>query len=544
MTRHHLGAPRPARLLRWLAALATATLLAACGGGDGTTDTRPEFAMLPGGQACGGGGCGGDSGDGSGVGSGADGGDGAGGGLGEMRNVKVTARRPDGTVLASANLQNNLVSIYPGRYSGNAFILEFADDGSGRGEYYDEGTQGWTALGATRLRVLVPDLTHHVSANPLAEAAYQWAIAKWGSESALTAARMTEANNAVRDAFNARTPAEYRVTDVTNYTVAVSDATVANSLPDTHAGRMGTLMAAIPRAALRFNSALGSPALAFLRQLAKDVQDDNVVNSSVQDGDSVAYDVDLPGTLADAVVDARAQYGHPEQPGPTAAPSQCLNPALYAAGTTVDLQYDFFDGETTSSQRFLATITGGASFNGVNGLLRERMDLGSGLVADNFVGPDLSQGILRYGSIASFPGQDQTTWTATTVYDEPYLDTTFLLRPDSTATISYTGSLTIRDSQGTVQGAPQRLSSTEQVYFAGYETVSVAAGLFTNACRYETASGTSVTISWFTSSGQGVAVLTEERDLSSGFVFSRTELVSGTVNGVPVVGGSNQFTRR
>lgn len=536
-------APRPARLLSLLAALAAATLMAACGGGgDGTTDTRPEFAMLPGGQACGGGGCGGDSGDGGGVGSGADGGDGAGGGLGEMRNVKVTARKPDGTVLASANLQGNLVSIYPGRYSGNAFILEFADDGSGRGEYYDEGTMGWTALGATRLRVLVPDLTHHVSANPLAEAAYQWAINKWGSESALDAARMTEANNTVRDAFNARTPVEYRVTDVTNYTVAVSDATVANSLPNTHAGRMGTLMAAIPRAALRFNSALGSPALAFLRQLAKDVQDDGSVNSSVQDGDSVAYGVDLPGTLADAVVDARSQYGRPEQPGPTAAASQCLNPALYAAGTTVDLLYDVFDGETTSSQRFVATITGGASFNGVNGLLRERMDLGGGLVADNYVSPDLSAGILRYGSVASFIGQDRTTWTATTVYDQPYLDTTFLLRPDSTATISYTGAMTIRDSQGTVQpGSPQRVASSEQVYFAGYETVSVIAGTFVNACRYETAASTTVTISWFTSSGQGVAVLTEERDLSSGFVFSRSELNSGTVNGVPVVGSSNQF---
>lgn len=537
MNRHHPGVPRPARLLRWLAALATATLLAACGGGDGSTDTRPEFAMLPGGQACGGGGCGGDSGDGSGVGSGADGGDGAGGGLGEMRNVRVTARRPDGTVLATAALQGNLVSIYPGRYSGNAFILEFADDGSGRGEYYDEGTQGWTTMGTARLRVLVPDLTHHVSANPLAEAAYQWAIARWGSESALTAARMTEANNAVRDAFNARTPAEYRVTDVTNYTVAVSDTTRANSLPNTHAGRMGTLMAAVPRAALRFNSVLGSPALAFMRQLAKDVQDDSSVNSSVQDGDSVAYGVDLPATLSDAVVDARGQYGQPEQPGPTAAPNQCLNPALYAAGTTVDLQYDYFDGETTTPQRFAAAITGGASFNGFNGLLRERLDLGSGLVADNFVGPDLSAGILRYGSVASFPGQDQTTWTATTIYDEPYLDTSFLLRPDSTATLSYTSTVTIRDSQGTVQGSPQRFSSTEQVYFAGYETVSVTAGTFTNACRYETADQTTQTISWFTSSGQGVAVLTEERDLSSGFVFSRTELVSGTVNGAPVVGG-------
>ena len=169
------------------------------------------------------------------------------------------------------------------------------------------------------------------------------------------------------------------------------------------------------------------------------------------------------------------------------------------------------------------------------------MDLGSGFVAENYVGPDLSAGIQRYGSVASFTGQDRTTWTATTVYDQPYLDTTFLLRPDSTATISYSGTTTIRDSQGAVQGTPQQISSSEQIYFAGYETVSVAAGTFTNACRYETTDQTTRTISWFTSSGQGVAVLTEETDISSGFVFSRTELTSGTVNGVPVVGSSNQF---
>jgi hypothetical protein len=542
MNRHHPGAPRPARLLRWLAALATAALLTACGGGgDGSTDTRPEFAMLPGGQACGGG-CGGDSGDGSGVGSGADGGDGAGGGLGEMRNVKVTARRPDGTVLATANLQNNLVSIYPGRYSGNAFILEFADDGSGRGEYYDEGLRAWTPMGAAKLRILVPDLTHHVSANPLAEAAYQWAINKWGNEGALNAARMTEANNTVRDAFNLRTPREYRVTDVTNYAVAVSDTTLANSLPNTHAGRMGTLMAAVPRAALRFTPSLGSPALAFLRQLAKDVQDDSSVNSSVQDADTVAYDVELPNTLSAAVSDARGEYGAPAQPGPTSAPSQCFNPALYADGTTYSITYDVFDGvEGTTRSSFNAALTGGATFNGTNNLLRLRVDLGDGSLIDSFAGADLRDGILNYGDVLSFLGQDRTTWTLTTLYDQPYLDPIFLLTPDSSATVSYTGTVTLRDGSGAVVGSPSRAASSKQVYFFGYETVSVPAGTFVSACRYESRDATSLTIDWYPSSGQGVPVLTEVYDIETGSLVESSSLVSGSVNGVPILGSSNQF---
>lgn len=537
------GARRPARLLSLLAAFATAALMAACGGGgDGSTDNRPEFAMLPGNQACGGGGCGGDSGDGSGVGSGADGGDGAGGGLGEMRNVKVTARKPDGTVLASANLQGNLVSIYPGRYSGNPFILEFADDGSGNGEYYDEGTRAWTPLAGTTLHILVPSLVHHVSANPLTEAAYQWAINKWGSEAALTAARMLEANTAVRDAFNLRTPKEYRITDITNYSVAVSDATAANSLPNTHAGRMGTLLAGLPRAALRFNPSLGSPALAFLRQLAKDVRDDNAVNTSVQDADTVAYDVELPATLQAAVSDARAEYGAPQQPGPTSAPNQCFNPALFAAGTTYSTTYDVFDGETSSTSTFSFAITGGASFNGTDNLLRLRSDLGTGSGFDSFASPDVSAGILNYGEVISFVGQDQTTWTVTTVYEPPYLDATFLLTPDSSTTVSYTAVTTMRDGSGAVVNESRSTSSTD-VFFVGYETVSVPAGTFVNACRYEStdSANTTKTVSWYTSSGQGVAVLTEEQDLSSGFVFSRSQLVSGTVNGVPVTGSSVQF---
>ncbi|MFM2067958.1 MAG: hypothetical protein RLZZ584_2867, partial [Pseudomonadota bacterium] len=158
-----------------LSCIAAACVLVSCGGGGGGGYGGPpvvpvavEFEVLAGGGACNGD-CGGDSGDGGGVGSGADGGDGAGGGLGQMRHVRVLVRKPDGTALGSAVLQGNLVSLYPRTYKG-AFILEFVDDGSGTGEYYDEARKAWVSLGGQKLHVLVPSLTHHVSANPLTEA--------------------------------------------------------------------------------------------------------------------------------------------------------------------------------------------------------------------------------------------------------------------------------------------------------------------------------------------------------------------------------------
>ena len=55
-----------------------------------------EFRVVTGGDACGTQSCGGDSAGGAGVGSGADGGDGAGPGLSAMRQVTVTAYKPDG----------------------------------------------------------------------------------------------------------------------------------------------------------------------------------------------------------------------------------------------------------------------------------------------------------------------------------------------------------------------------------------------------------------------------------------------------------------
>ena len=54
-------------------------------------------------------------------------------------------------MLGSAALDNNLVSLYPRAYTG-PIVLEFADDGSGNGAYYDESTKTWLKIGAASSR--------------------------------------------------------------------------------------------------------------------------------------------------------------------------------------------------------------------------------------------------------------------------------------------------------------------------------------------------------------------------------------------------------
>lgn len=545
-----------------LAILALAAAVAACGGGGsgGSSNTTPapptagtppspppgptppspppppppapEFEVLSGDQACGGGGCGGDSGDGAGVGSGADGGDGAGGGLGEMRNVLVIARKPDGTELGRAALRNNLVSLYPRTYTG-AFILEFKDDGSGTGEYFDEGLNAWARLGSSSLHVLVPTLSHHVSANPLSESAYRWALNKYGSEAALTAARMAEANTTVRDAFNARSPAEFQVVDITNYAIAVGPSTASGSLPNTHAGRFSTLLAAMPKAALTFNPALatGKPALEFTEQLKKDVVDDGVVNASVAGADQKAYDVGAPQQLAAAVEVSRTAYASTAQPVPQPAPVTCFNPDLYKAGTTWTLTNRDLTSSPSFDQTFSYAVTAGATFQGITNLLQMLVTLSSTDSVKTYFEPDISSG-LRSPGVLTTVSVSGSIYTSVTTYSPVLVNRQFLLKPGESGTLSITNTSQLYDASGLPFGSPSTFSDTQTTTFVGYEDITVPAGTFKNACHYRTDSSGGTTDAWVTSSGQGVTL--KVVSVSGSTVNSHQELVSGSVNGQPV----------
>ena len=155
---------------------------------------------------------------------------------------------------------------------------------------------------------------------------------------------MTTANNAVRDAFNLRVPSRYRVTDITNYSVAVSDATAASALPNTHAGRWSTLLASLPRAALHFNPGLRFPALAFMKP-------DHHRPAGRRHGQCLGRHRRRRRRLRPRPAAGHhrnrlvgdLEWGSSEQPAPTSAPSTCFNIALFTVGTKWDL--------TTTSSR-------------------------------------------------------------------------------------------------------------------------------------------------------------------------------------------------
>jgi sugar lactone lactonase YvrE len=297
-----------------------------------------EFSVVTGGDACGQASCSGDSGDGSGVGSGAgDGGDGAGPGLSAMRNVNVTAYKPDGKVLGTAPLgADYLVSLYPLVYKG-PFILRFADNGTGTGQYFDESKRAWLPLQGQALHVMVPSLTHHVSANPVSEAAYQWALKQYGSEAALTASAMQQANALMRAQLNAKLPSSYQTNDITNYVTPVSDVSGTGTLTNTWAGRYGAVMAALPIAGSRFNSILEAPALAFSRQLTEDIKDDGIFNiSATLPAVSTAYDGSVANQLSAGICSAIAVWGSqalPSQLAPQTAGSAVPGQLTLLAGS-------------------------------------------------------------------------------------------------------------------------------------------------------------------------------------------------------------------
>lgn len=346
---------------RTLLPLLMLAVLAACGGGGGSstassappaatpptgsggtqTTTPSEFLIQSGGSACGTStiGCSVDNGGGDGAGGG-DGSGGAGGSESAMRNVTVTAYKPDGSVLGSASLTNNLVSLYPNSYTG-PFILRFVPQANG--EYFDEAKRAWVSLGGTTLRVMVPSLTHHVSVNALTEAAYQMAIKAPGGEAALTAATMTQFNNTVRDQFNAKVVAAYQTNDITNFATSLDDLSGFGTLPNTFAGRYAAMLAALPIAGSTFSDgALAAPALSYTAQIANDLVADSQLNDAGGAGyaNSTYTAATLTPQLTSGVCSALSIWGSSSLPSPltvTAAASAAATGQLSLTAGDISL---------------------------------------------------------------------------------------------------------------------------------------------------------------------------------------------------------------
>jgi hypothetical protein len=300
-------------MMRASAALSimTAAVLSACGGGGGdfsvttpttTASTDVPLRMQSGGGACGNG-CGGNAGGGSSA-----GGVGAGGGLSMMRNVSVSIAKVDGTVLASADLTSGLVSVFPGTQTG-PFIATFTPKANG--EYFDEARREWVPLAGSILRVLLPKIENNFSANAFTEAAYQYAIKKAGSEAALTATSMQEANDYVKAEFNTKLSDRNKLTDITLLPTFIDDTKGLATLATSSAGRYGALLSGLAFAAQSFNNKLNAPALAFMKQLVEDIKDNTKIDVSIKPSD-LAYGADLPERLDASINQATTTWGASE----------------------------------------------------------------------------------------------------------------------------------------------------------------------------------------------------------------------------------------
>ena len=318
------------RLLPGSILFACLTLLAACGGGGGSTavsgnpvpppnpESGPEaigvFAGFSGDPAWIVTGLQGDGG----IGAGADGGGGvgAGGSLGQFRNALVYAVLDDGTRLGPATTDpvTGMVTIKPGRSYAGSLVVELI--GQGGTEYFDEAKSAWLGFPAgQKLRAHVPAIRANIGLTPFTEAAVTHAETDPQLARLPAVQRATESNERIRLIANRQLPASYAIDDLTLLPVLLNPSSAKGALPDTPAGRYGTVIAALTFAASQYNPPLVAPGLNVATQLVKDLADGKL-NGAGADGsspdspDQLAYvATELPGQLVASIDTVNTRYG-------------------------------------------------------------------------------------------------------------------------------------------------------------------------------------------------------------------------------------------
>jgi hypothetical protein len=231
--------------------------------------------------------------------------------------------------------------------------------------------------------------------------------------------------------------------------------------------------------------------------------------------------------------------GMPEPPPVVESAAACFSPAAYEIGARASLAYTV-SGDQAGSYTSNEELVGQTLFNGVMAL--ERVIALESTVSAPFQAqvsmlvkhyssaPSVTKVITEYGDVSE-------AWVngipvrITSIARPPYEDPSWTLTKGQ----SYTAQITI-DETSEVAGVPQApttMTGVQTITFLGYETVSVPAGTFVNACKWQTSATvegvTTTGTQWVTASGQGVTVKTFSSDDFSGSVM--TQLTSGTVNG-------------
>ena len=245
-----------------------------------------------------------------------DGGVGAGGSLGQFRNALVYATLDDGTRLGPATTDpaSGMVTIRPGRSYAGSLLVELA--GQAGSEYFDEAKNAWVAFPAGQvLRAHVERIRGNIGLTPLSDAAVAHAENDLQLAQLPLAERARQSNERVRLAINSQLPASYAVDHVTTLPVLINAASGRGALPDTPAGRYGSVIAALTFVGSQFNPPLPAPGLSIATQLSRDLADGRI-DGAGPDGaelaaaDQLAYEsTQLPGELVAGIDRVTSRYG-------------------------------------------------------------------------------------------------------------------------------------------------------------------------------------------------------------------------------------------
>ena len=251
-------------------------------------------------------------------GGGADGGGGggAGGSLGQFRNALVYATRDDGRRLGPATTDptSGMVTIRPGRDYAGSLLVELV--GQAGSEYFDEAKNAWIPFPAGQvLRAQVERIRGNIGLTPLSDAAVALADSDPQLAQVPRAERARQANERVRLAINSQLPASYAVDHVTTLPVLINAASGKGALPDTPAGRYGSVIAALTFVGSQFNPPLPAPGLSIATQLSRDLADGTIDGAgpggaALAAADQLAYEAtQLPADLVAGIDRVNARYG-------------------------------------------------------------------------------------------------------------------------------------------------------------------------------------------------------------------------------------------
>ncbi len=175
-----------------------------------------------------------------------------------LKNAKT------GATLGTGNTGNTGIATFNATKTSDPVIAEV--QGQTGSKYFDESKKDELDFAASQtLRVVLPTMTNNIGVTTLTKIAYQAAVKKAGSTSAITSEIATATNEAIRKALAPE------LTSITTAATLVGSSADLSILANTEAGKYALKLAALAELA----KTQTAPALAILNQLAADITTDN-----------------------------------------------------------------------------------------------------------------------------------------------------------------------------------------------------------------------------------------------------------------------------